>query len=700
MKCCKNSYVKNFKKQATIWLLILLAAPVLAAQDKITADHIINEPQVACKTKLKRGASFANFGNVTATGIIKPNLPINFYVNSEIDDSNLKDPNSCAPGIISGFFNKKIIIENIDDDILEFTLIVNGKDFRTFESLSNYLALNEDKEAAARTFYTFWKNQRFHASSLTAANGNPFYTMNFWGYTVCDNDVNALSQSFAFMDIPSRQIHLNGHVVCEYMFSNKWNVIDGDKNMIYLKLDNKTLASFSEITEDPFIAVRTKDQGIYHEYNIKSSWKNSSLFEFINPKTDKARLTDKSMIGDLGEKKWTLYPGEKVIFHYDKSPQTAVGKSDISAWAGAKEIALGMIELVLRPQTRRRLKKTDKITVYTPYPIYKIVSGAGVTLEIPRNEIRLGMNISIPKEEQVLRVYCQGARASFPILSKGKNYILLSSKSSKGKAKVFFTYQTLTDNRSVPEVYVKNKINLFQYEIPNFKIEGSKEIKKVWWQISGQSDFSFIIPNFERVQAYSDIVSLSKITDTFFISNKPYFFRVKAKRNGIWGNWSATFQFRVLKPGQPYDVNCELLPEGKVRLEWKSSNGKDAEYMIFGSNRFDFIPEIYSEVEVFEISDGKAAKSRPNKNLVVHTKENACKTTNLFRFYRIVTKIGNSLSTPSSIIITSDNDVDIASNQVFPAAKVLQTRWIRIEDKNSKMGYRDVYRAVEMNLKL
>ncbi|MCP4683295.1 MAG: glycosyltransferase family 39 protein [Desulfobacterales bacterium] len=656
--------------------------------------------QVAGGAKPKRGSPVTNSGDVTAAGVIEPNVPVGFHVESEIDDSNLQDPSGYRSGSISGFFNKKIVIENIGDHILEeFTFIVNKKDFRTFGSLSEYLTLDEDRGAAVKSLYTFWKDHRFHASSLTGANNNPFYAMNFWGYTLCDDDANALAQVLAFMDIPARQIHLNGHVVCEYLFSGKWNVIDGDQNVVYLKLDNRTLASFDEITDDPFVALRTKVYGKYEEYDIEKSWKNSSLFEFISPRKSETVLLDKSGIGDLGDRKWTLYPGEKIIFHYDQSPQTAVGKSDISAWKGAKETALGIIELVLSPQTRRRLTGTDKVSVNTPYPIYRVADESGRTLEVPKEEIRLQLELSIPEEEQQLRVYCQGARASFPILLKGQNDILLSAGASKGKAKVSFVYQTLADNRSLPEVYVKNEANVFQYESPSFQIDGSKGIERVWWQISGQSDFRFVIPNFERVQAFSSTVGLSKMTDTFFISNEPYFFRVKAKRNGIWGNWSPVFQFRVVKPDQPYNIECELNSDGKVKLHWYGAKEKNTEYLIYGSNRLDFIPDIYCELEITEMVNGEVLKSRPNRNFILSTREHSCTFSKCFNFYRIVAKIGDALSTPSTLIRLRSNDQEILPGKTASAAKVLQTRWSKIEDKTLKLGYKDIYRATEMVVK-
>jgi len=627
---------------------------------------------------------------------VNVNEPVNLYIESKFDDLNLKDPNVYWPGIISGFFNKKIIIENIGQDKLEdFILILNNKDLSTFESIAKYLELESDTEKAIKTLYSFWKDHRFHASSFMGANNNPFYALNFWGYTLCGNDANALVRLFSYLGILARPIHLNGHAVNEYFFSDKWNVMDGDQNIVYLKLDNKTLASFDEIINDPFIALRTKVYGV--KYNLANSCRNTALFEFIQPK--KKDIIKIGKIADLENNKFTLYPGEKIIFHHDEAPPYAIGKKDISHWKGARDISLAKIELILNPKIRAANKKSNIIRIDSRYPIYKIESTkAGNEFTIPKGKLIFSRAINIGNNsDDKLTVLCQGARASFSGLLKGQNEIVLKSKTGKGKAKITFIYNPLNENFSLPKIWVKNLSTVFHYEIPYFAIGGSEHLEKLWWQISDTKDFHFVPPNFENIQAFSKIIKLDKIIDSFFREKEAYFFRVKGKKNGVWGNWSPVFRFKVLKPKQPQSVKYDLLADGKIRLEWKGSSEENVEYMIFGSDRLDFIPDIYCNKKVTEMLYSEIVSSRLNKNIISVTNNNYYVTDIHYPFYRIVARSGRALSTPSSIINLYSNSTSEKLYTLPP--KVLQMRHSKIKDSGAKLGYKDIYRAVEMELR-
>lgn len=631
--------------------------------------------------------------------LIDTNQIVGLYIPSEIDDSNLQDPHGYSNGMKTGYFNRKIIIENTSHNTLleNPELIINNKSLTDYNTFKKYLKLNDNKSNAAKNIYTFWKDNVFHATSRTEENKNPFYLLNYWGYGLCGDTAVALTTLFSYLDIPARRIHLNGHHVYEYFFDNKWNIIDANQNIIYINLDNVSLSSFKEIIDDPFIALRTKVYGKYNMYNAERSWNNMALFEFVESKENSPITIDKETITDLNRNNWFLCPGEKIIFHYNQSPEVAVGKADISAWNNAKEIALGEIELLIDVSLRRRITQSNTISVSSKYPIYKIVDHqSGKAMYIPKGQICTQFTLKAKETSGQLSVFCQGARYSFPILSKGRNAVGLKSKDGNCKAKVTFNYNLFPNDIFLPKVHIKNPSNIFKYEPPFFVVEGSDDIEKMWWQICDERSFQFIIPNFDCVQDFSERIELSEITNTFFRNNESYYFRIKAMSKGVWGEWSSPFQFNVIKPDQPEKVNCFLLPEGKIKIAWHCEETKDLEYLIFGSNRLDFIPDIYVDKQVNKITNGIVEDASINKNLLMTTSGKFCVLDDKYLFYRIVARKDCSFSTPSSILSVHPPAGNIEPISGFP--KVLQDRHSIVYGNEFKNGYKDIHEAKEMNL--
>jgi hypothetical protein len=506
-----------------------------------------------------------------------------------------------------------------------------------------------------------------------------------------------LALFFSYLGIPFRQIHLNGHIVAEYYFDNKWNVIDGDQNIVYQNLDNRSLASFNEITKDPFIAIRTKPYGKYRAYDFKDSIGNGSLFEYIHPNELPMVTLSQTLFEDLEDDRWTLYPGEKLIFHYDQSPEKVAEKQGSAIPEGDSNPSLGLIELVVDTKQRIGSLKKKSILIQSRYPVYKITyHKSGKTLYAPKGRLYLKIDLTVDDPDERISVFSHGTRYSFPSLSKGRNEIILSTEQGLGEAKLSFIYDPPEKYVALPRIEVKNNHTHFRDETPYFILGGAQGLDKIWWQISETRDFHFILPNFERIQDDSKTVTLSQMTDTFFKNGGTYFFRVKGKRETIWGPWSSLFRFTVEKPEQPGDVHITMLPNNKVKLTWRHEGGDGADYLIFGSNRIDFIPELYTGVEVVQLMNREVLSSRPNKNLIATTKNSFYELQDQYPFYRIVAKRGKALSTPSVIIRPPNDPSRISKGRQQPM--VLQSRWTKIEKKENKTGYKDIYWAKEMPL--
>ena len=632
--------------------------------------------------------------------VIDTNQTVNLCVESKIDDSNLRDPHGYKYGERYGFFNKKIIVENIGQEILKgINLTINDKNISTIRDLKKYLKLDNCQSSSIKKIYSFWKDNVFHATSDTEENYNPICLLNFWGYGLCYDSAVALMILSSYLDIPSRQIHLNGHTVFEHFFENKWNIIDGDQNVVYIKLDNRTLASFKEILEDPFIALRSKVFGKYNLYNFEKSWGNTAVFEFINSEESPIQKIDKRKLDleDSFKSQWILFPGEKIIFHYDESPEMAVGKSNISAWGNTNDIALGKIQVVIDTVQRRKIAKSDTIEIQTKYPIYKIVDHlSGIPMYLSKEQVCTQVNLKCGVNSGQMSVICHGARESFPLISKGENVISLKAQGDSGKARVTFHNNMFEEDMCLPQVRVVNLSGIFKYEPPFFDIESSRDIEKIWWQICDQSDFQFVIPNFDCLHEFSKRIKLSRINDTFLNNNEDYYFRVKARSKGVWGEWSSPFKFKVIKPNQPDNVKYTLLSESIIKVSWDGESSDGLEYLIFGSNRLDFIPDIYVEKQTNRMTDGIVEDASINKNLLMTTSEKYCVLDDKNLFYRIIARRDSSFSTPSSLLSVHSKIGNTERGIGLP--KVLQDRHSIVRGDEYKNGYKDIHEAKVMEL--
>jgi len=539
----------------------------------------------------------------------------NIFLSSKYDDFNLKDPHGYVYGEVNEYFHSKIILENLGNEpLLRFYLIANDNDRRSFESITKYLQINPDcKSSAMLVLYNYWKDWMFHADSYLMENQNPFYELTYLGYGLCGSDNLSLSSLADIMDIPSRNVPLNGHSVSEYYYENDWHIIDADQNVIYLELNNSTLASYEDIVDDPFLGIRTKAYGKYQKENIEKSWANTALFEHV--KQLNAPPNQEFSSKDYYDKIFDLFPKEKIIFYYDQSPEVAIGTSNIKAWGKAKDISLGIIKHVVLPE---KSCQSSPLLFSSAYPIYKIINDTHVELDISdnSNNIKPGDSLIITDKPvfsinfdfngkftntDTLLIFSQGSKNSFPILKKRNNQVRIIGEPNKTLIQVTYDFHDI-ELKDPPKVTIHNEENIFCYKKPEFQIKIKEQAikpNKIWWQISQYKNFMMVIPNFDCVQNFTDKIGLSEISNTFLNNNKIYYFRVKIKTGRIWSDWSVPFRFSVVKPEQPA-VFVERTNMDTIRLFWQPYN-KEYEYLIFSSNSKDFVPEVYYDRHINEL---------------------------------------------------------------------------------------------------
>ncbi|MCK5707869.1 MAG: hypothetical protein KAI43_09465 [Candidatus Aureabacteria bacterium] len=616
-----------------------------------------------------------------------------FYLKSNVYDNNLKSPLGFINSESSKtLINKIKIINNGKEPVRRIIVNINKNTILNKKDLINKLRLNDSKERSVHLIYNYWINNRFHATSDIKENDNPFFVLNCLGYTICSNDSYSLSYLLSLFKIPSRRIPLIGHNVREYYFNNKWNIIDGDTNSRYFCLDNSKLASYKEIKENPFLALRTLYGGKYEKYNIIKSWKNMSLIKYGD---DNKYVKEERKVVHVNFKYYDIYPGEEIVFYNNKFPEIAISKRDLRIWkCNVRKKALNRIEQIVN--IKERIKDSNKIIINTLHPIYKIKNLSGDELELLEDKcilkngqeliyhdcFRDKLELRTLSRDGYIKIYCQSSKASFPELNNENNFIDICHDNIKDHLIMsLYVDKKLLKKRKL-SIQIGNRINKFIYKRPYFicKTE-SCNVDKIWWQISRDKDFVRILTNLDKVEKYRRRIKLSEIDNTFISNNKEYYFRVKAKKNGIWSNWSETFKFTVKKPSPVRNISV-LRKDDKTFLKWNSEKNNNDEYVIFGSSNMDILPCIYSRNILNKIIqyDKIVSKISSNNNYVGKTKDNIYEVSEN-KYYMIITKCKGQYSVPSDIIKINSRKY----------GSILQSKHFYIMDSKFYNGFKDLY---------
>jgi hypothetical protein len=612
-------------------------------------------------------------------------------VDAGIDDVNLSDPRGYGQhGAATRFFSRRITVTNSGPvPLVGRLLIVDGQDWSSIEKLRASLHLPTEPRLLVERFYNFWKDNRSHAAGDRKTSKDPVGVLNFWGYTLCREDTSALSRFFKRAGIPGRRIPLNGHIVAEYYYDGDWHIVDGDQNVCYLRWDNRTLASAADIAADPLLALRTKVFGKSARISPANSAFNSSLFEYMAPRV---REPIQLKTPDLVLREESLLPGEKLIFHSDRSPQKAAG--DKVNPEGVRESALCLVEWIFTPSLRTNTQ--GEMHISSAYPIISVVAQIdGESFAVPSGEPVFDLTIKPKAKDGAISVFCQRSRVSFPRIHKGTTQLAIDAKDSRGEATIEVEVERVPDPPcAVPEV----KRRQDRGPLPEFEIGTEPEVDRLWWQVATSAEFDFVPPNFDAICAPAKSLVFDRLTATFFNRDQTYFLRVKARKKGtqtpgrIWGEWSSPVEFQVNMPLRPSAVIAEMLPQGKLHLSWPPAS-PECEYLVFGSQRLDFVPEIYAKEEIVAMRNGRVEQTRPNKNLVAVLTEAKFESIPEYRYLRIVARKDGALSAPSDLIT-----VPAAIAGTLPPATVLQDRWKRVPDPKAPNSLVDLYLSSELPL--
>jgi hypothetical protein len=620
----------------------------------------------------------------TLTVELPANAAVETTIDSPIDDSNLRDPRGYRHhGSAKRVFQRQLTLTNTGTTPLTGQLIINNADWSGPAALrASFPPKAPPSDWLPRLFHV-WCHRVSHADSDAPGGKEPFALLNFWGYALCGDTTAAFTHFAASQGVPARKIPLNGHVAAEYFYDDAWHIFDTDQNVVYLKLDNRTLASAADLRADPFLARRTKVFGRYGPMNLAAAAFNTSLHEFIEAKDGKPVVHKKPPASVRAD---TLYPGEKMIVYGDQPPDKAIGQTDLAQWGSVREDTLCLVEFTIDPKARPSANPGE-VTFDSGFPILRAVNHTtGDESVAPPGEPTFAITIKTRAVTDRVSVYCQRARATLPLLQKGRNTLRLAAPDSKGKATLVADLAPGSKNLQLPAVTAA-----LIDGTPTFAVRGAEGTDFIWWQVAHENTFDFIPPNFDAVIRTTDRMAFDPLTATFLTPGHPSFIRIKGRRNGIWGDWSAPLEFRIAKPTRPAPAQATFAGN-RMRLSWPPG-GNGCDYLVFGSNRLDFLPEPFATDEIVRMRDQAIEEKRPNKNLVATTDKPHIDFEPTFRFYRVIARRGEVLSVPGDLIVTP---APLAAK--LPPGMVLQDRWLKTKDPTRPGAEVDQHIATEVAL--
>lgn len=210
--------------------------------------------------------------------------------------------------------NRFMRLENIGDtDVVNPWITVNGKrNWRTLNDIAKDAIRGCTTERdKARAIWEFQRTHRFHATTWGKESNDAVKVYNIYGYTLCGNDAQVISDLWRAAGLRTRRGYPIGHVVAEAFYNGEYHLLDGDEHAIYLRRDNVTIASEAEVVRDHDLVKRTHTYGIDRQDSRATDEFSASLYGYEGKRK-----------GELGGRTkhtmaYILSPGESMEWRWD-----------------------------------------------------------------------------------------------------------------------------------------------------------------------------------------------------------------------------------------------------------------------------------------------------------------------------------------------------------------------------------------------
>jgi hypothetical protein len=576
---------------------------------------------------------------------LRAGQPGTLRLESAVDDEHLANPPGYHPAeppverVV-----ERVVIENIGDEIARDPDVrLNGRPLLPVADPIDALGVADAGDLLA--IFSAWRDRRIHGSTGLRVNRDPLEVLRAFGATFCGDDSNALGAVTIPRGAEVRFVWVSGHSVAEHrMPGGDWALIDGDQNLFYPRWDNRTPAAGADIVADPMLALRVKVFGRNARWESASSRQNTARFEFI----DRARPPKILRVKQAPARRaWELWPGERLEIIPGELPGAAHGvNEDVRR---DKKLRGALWRVNFYPSRERK-------ALALPFPIESRAAGDPV------------YEVAVRGEGPVA---CLAAQSQFPSLRSGENRLTATA----GVLRVSF--QTRASSRPAVAPPMVKAAGEFSAP-PCFEVRADGA-DRMWWQIGADRDFRFVAPNLDRVGDFAPSVRLdAPIDETFLSAGRTYVFRAKVRRDGVWSDWSAPVQFTVNKPAPPEIRSVTPRGDQTVVVRWGKSPA--GEMMVFGSDRIDFLPEIFETTEATRMENGAVKEGRPARNLLATVPGDAGEAVvPAMAAYRLIARTGKMLSVPSPLVRREGGRAKVLQNRHEKAPGALVGRDVAVE---------------------
>lgn len=545
--------------------------------------------------------------------------------------------------------NRSVRLENIGDTVVIDPWVSNGhNDFRNIDEIvARVIEPNMSDRDKAVALWWQEVQHRFHLDGDNNELLDPVKVFNVYGHNTCGNDSICLAGQWRRAGLRVAPARLVGHCVSQVYYGGSWHLLDGDMQSVYLLRDNETVASEQDLVLDHDLIKRTHTQGILQPDQRSGDEWESSIYVFegeING--DRNSSVDGSMSMTLrpGESiEWRWGHVDPVKYHANRPPQFAERvcnglwqyRPDFSrpTWRDGATSAESVVE---RDGGLTAESGKTSVVVWRIQSPYVFVGGkldaesTGAQWSIssdgkawqptgddldrffePQGPARYAyyLKCELPGNARLDRLGIvndlQMAPLTLPGMGIGRNVFAYSDQST-GARNVRITHQWVERSASRPPDPPMRPI----YPPPVGEADGT-DIEFAWtpsadpdgdqiadyqFELSARADMKWPLSmNFAKLVSRTANRGQARYrlpAPGLLNPDRKYYWHVRAQdENGVWGQWSDTWQFTPRGPAQPLNVSIKFDPsENRGTLHWEPNRlgNKPVSYRVYASDEKGF----------------------------------------------------------------------------------------------------------------
>ncbi len=306
-----------------------------------------------------------------------------------------------------GPLNEAIIIENVGDkDIINPRIRINARfDWFDLESITAEAisGCSTDQEKAMAIWRFVTENCHYGGPYGDGSLLNPVRLLNITGANICANWATAVVSLAEQAGLKARIWEIGHHTVPEVYFNGRWHLIDSRIGGNFgLLRDNRTIASFADLENDPFYLDRCLLRNPDSDSHQVAMYYVTSQDNYIETYYEKERKHPREMA-------LTLRPGEKLIRYFsegDKWYGWGAEGSERPQWYGRKADsfeqpqAFTSGQIVFKPDLNR-------------FPLSRFVNSSLNAKSGSEDGISPAVHVDDPRSER----YSMASRAYFKVES-------------------------------------------------------------------------------------------------------------------------------------------------------------------------------------------------------------------------------------------------------------------------------------------